>query len=236
MNIAIPVWNGFVSSVFDITHYLLVVGLKDNHEIHRWQIQLEQQAIISDTRFGPMVHSKIGIAEENSRKLVSLISKEAKKITEGRKKDLIIVEESPVIRCPVMASITGTDLVLIITEPTLSGKHYLCRIADLAAGFGILTLAAINKFGLNADIAGQIVGDVRRRNIKTMGIIRYDNVFTKAKIMKCSIVEYTGGAVTEDIQALWRNVTYALRRAAAEKCWQSMNRLLKISNVSNIRY
>ena len=167
------------------------------------------QWFISDTRFGPMVHARLGIAEENSGKLVSLIRKEAKRIAGQQKKDLIIVDGSPGIGCPVIASITGADLVLIITEPTLSGKHDLDRIADLAAGFGIPTLVAINKFDLNADITGQIEGDVRRRNIKAIGKIRYDNVFTKAQIMKCSVVEYTGGAVTEDIKALWRNVTYA---------------------------
>jgi MinD superfamily P-loop ATPase len=167
------------------------------------------QWFISDTRFGPMVHARLGIAEENSGKLVSLIRKEAKRIAEERKKDLIIVDGSPGIGCPVIASITGADLVLIITEPTLSGKHDLYRIADLAAGFGIPTLVAINKFDLNVDIAGQIEADVRERNIKPIGKIRYDNVFTKAQIMKCSVVEYTGGAVTEDIKALWRNVTYA---------------------------
>jgi MinD superfamily P-loop ATPase len=167
------------------------------------------QWFISDTRFGPMVHARLGIAEENSGKLVSLIRKEAKRIAEQQKKDLIIVDGSPGIGCPVIASITGADLVLIITEPTLSGKHDLDRIADLAAGFGIPTLVAINKFDLNADITGQIEGDVRRRNIKAIGKIRYDNVFTKAQIMKCSVVEYTGGAVTEDIKALWRNVIYA---------------------------
>jgi MinD superfamily P-loop ATPase len=167
------------------------------------------QWFISDTRFGPMVHARLGPAEENSGKLVSLIRKEAKRIAAEQNKDLIIVDGSPGIGCPVIASITGADLVLIITEPTLSGKHDLDRIADLAAGFGIPTLVAINKFDLNADIAGQIEGDVRERNIKAIGKIRYDNVFTKAQIMKCSVVEYTGGAVTEDIKALWRNVTYA---------------------------
>jgi MinD superfamily P-loop ATPase len=167
------------------------------------------QWFISDTRFGPMVHARLGIAEENSGKMVSLIRKEAKRIAEERKKDLIIVDGSPGIGCPVIASITGADLVLIITEPTLSGKHDLDRIADLAAGFGILTLVAINKFDLNADLTGQIEEDVRKRNIKAVGKIRYDNVFTKAQIMKCSVVEYTGGAVTEDIKSLWRNVTYA---------------------------
>ena len=167
------------------------------------------QWFISETRFGTMVHAKLGIAEENSGKLVSLLRKEAKRIAEEEKKDLIIIDGSPGIGCPVIASITGADIVLIVTEPTLSGKHDLDRVAELAAGFKIPTLVAINKFDLNPDMATQIEEDVRKRNIKVIGKIRYDKAFTKAQIMKCSVVEYTGGAVSEDIQALWRNVTYA---------------------------
>jgi len=168
------------------------------------------QWFISDTRFGTMVHAKLGIAEENSGKLVFLIRKETKRIAEEQKKDLIIVDGSPGIGCPVIASITGADLVLIITEPTLSGKHDLDRVAELAAGFNIPVLVAINKFDLNSDMADQIEKDVLKRNIKVVGKIRYDKAFTKAQIMKTSVVEYTSGAVTEDVKALWRNVTYAL--------------------------
>jgi len=168
------------------------------------------QWFISDTRFGTMVHAKLGIAEENSGKLVFLIRKETKRIAEEQKKDLIIVDGSPGIGCPVIASITGADLVLIITEPTLSGKHDLERVAELAAGFNIPTLVAINKFDLNSDMADQIEKDVLKRNIKVVGKIRYDKAFTKAQIMKTSVVEYTSGAVTEDVKALWRNVIYAI--------------------------
>ena len=167
------------------------------------------QWFISETRFGTMVHAKLGIAEENSGKLVTLIRREAKRIAEEQKKDLVIIDGSPGIGCPVIASIAGADLVLVITEPTLSGKHDLERVAELAAGFKIPTLIAINKFDLNPDIAAQIEEDARKQNLKVVGKIRYDKAFTKAQIMKCSVVEYTGGAVTEDIKALWRNVTYA---------------------------
>jgi len=168
------------------------------------------QWFISDTRFGTMVHAKLGIAEENSGKLVFLIRKETKRIAEEQKKDLIIVDGSPGIGCPVIASITGADLVLIITEPTLSGKHDLERVAQLAAGFNIPVLVAINKFDLNSDMAAQIEEDAHKQNMKVVGKIRYDKAFTKAQIMKTSVVEYTSGAVAEDVKSLWRNVTYAL--------------------------
>lgn len=168
------------------------------------------QYFISDTRFGTMVHAKLGIAEENSGKLVSLIRKEAKKIAEEQNKDMIIVDGSPGIGCPVIASITGADIVLIVTEPTLSGKHDLKRVAELAAGFNIPVLVAINKYDINCEIADQIEIEADQRNMKIVGRIRYDKAFTKAQVMKCSVVEYTSSAVSEDIKSMWRNVIYAL--------------------------
>ena len=178
----------------------------------KFEDSVNGQWFISDTRFGMMVHAKLGIAEENSGKLVSLIRREAKKIAEEEKKDLIIVDGSPGIGCPVIASITGADLVLIVTEPTLSGKHDLERVAKLAAGFKIPTLIAINKFDINPDIAEQIEEDARKKNIEVVGKIRYDRAFTDAQIMKCSVVEYTESAVSEDIKKLWSNVTHTLQQ------------------------
>jgi MinD superfamily P-loop ATPase len=168
------------------------------------------QWFISDTRFGPMVHAKLGIAEENSGKLVTVIRKEAKKIAQEQKRDLLIVDGSPGIGCPVIASITAADLVMIITEPTLSGQHDLARVADLAAGFKIPALVAINKFDLNPDMSTRIEEYAHSRNVKVVGKIRYDEAFTKAQIMKSTVIEYTSSAVSEDIKALWRNVIYAL--------------------------
>jgi len=168
------------------------------------------QWFISDTRFGPMVHAKLGIAEENSGKLVTTIRKEAKKIAQEQKRDLLIVDGSPGIGCPVIASITGADLVLVVTEPTLSGRHDLDRVAQLAANFGIEMLVCINKADINPQIADQITEDARQRGVKVITKILYDEAFTKAQIIKASVVEYTGGAITEQIKALWRKVTYAL--------------------------
>lgn len=168
------------------------------------------QWFLSDTRFGPMVHAKLGIAEENSGKLVTLIRRKAKEIAEERKLDLVIVDGSPGIGCPVIASITGADLVLIVTEPTLSGRHDLGRVADLAANFGIKTLLCINKADINPQMTAQITEEARKRGITVVGEIPYDDAFTKAQIMKATVPEYTGGEITERLKALWRQVTYAL--------------------------
>lgn len=167
------------------------------------------QWFISDTRFGPMVHARLGIAEENGGKLVTLIRKEAKRISEEQEKDFLIIDGSPGIGCPVIASVTGADMALIVTEPSLSGKHDLDRAAQLTSNFQIPTLVCINKADINPEISDQIERDAQSRGLKVAGKVRYDNAFTKAQIAESTIIEYTDGAVSEDIKVLWRNITYA---------------------------
>ncbi len=165
---------------------------------------------VSDTRFGPMVHAKLGVAEENSGKLVTLIRREAKQIAEQQKRDLLIIDGSPGIGCPVIASVTGADLVLVVTEPTLSGQHDLERVAQLTAGFGIKTLVCINKADINPEMTERICRQVQDKNLKVVGRIPYDDAFTRAQIMKATLVEYTGGEITEKVKAMWREVIYEL--------------------------
>jgi MinD superfamily P-loop ATPase len=168
------------------------------------------QWFLSETRFGPMIHARVGLAQANSGKLVTLIRRQAREIAEERRLDLIVVDGSPGIGCPVIASITGADLVLIVTEPTLSGQHDLGRVADLAANFGIRALLCINKADINPQMTEEIGAEARKRGITIVGEIPYDDAFTKAQILKATIIEYTGGAITERVKALWRQVTYAL--------------------------
>jgi len=165
---------------------------------------------ISDTRCGPMVHAKLDVAEENSGKLVSLVRMQAKTIAEDRKLDLVIIDGAPGIGCPVIASITGADLVLVVTEPTLSGMHDLQRVAELTKHFGIETLVCINKWDLNEDIVSQIESQVRRRGLKLAGRGRYDRAFTEAQIQKKSLVEYQQNGAAAEVRELWSEVLKAI--------------------------
>lgn len=165
---------------------------------------------VSSTKHGPMVHARLGMAEGNSGKLVTLIRQEARHIAEKEGLDYIIVDGSPGIGCPVIASITGADLVLVVTEPTLSGQHDLLRVADLASYFRIPTLVCVNKWDLNPEITEQIEMEAEKHGVRATGRIRYDKAITEAQIMKTSVVEYTDGAVSGDIKAVWQNVVNAL--------------------------
>ncbi len=164
------------------------------------------QWFISDTRFGTLVHAKLGIAQENSGKLVSLIRKEAKRIALEQNSELIIADGSPGIGCPVIASITGTDLIIIVTEPTISAQHDLERVIELIVHFKIPAIICINKFDINLKIAKEIETNANRNGINIWAKIPYDEVMTKAQVAGQSIIEYANNAVTESIKALWQNV------------------------------
>ena len=161
---------------------------------------------ISDTRFGPMVHARLGIAEENSGLLVSLVRNQAKVLAEERGLDTIIVDGPPGIGCPVIASITGTSAVLIVTEPTLSGLHDLERVGGLAAHFKIPTLACVNKFDLNEEMSNQIADHCAKNRIELVGRIPYDTAVTYAMVAGKSIVEFSDGRVSDAIKDIWHRV------------------------------
>lgn len=161
---------------------------------------------VSDTRFGPMVHAKLGIAEDNSGLLVSLVRNQAKVLAEDRGLDTIIVDGPPGIGCPVIASITGTSAVLIVTEPTLSGLHDLERVGGLVAHFKIPTLACVNKFDLNEEMSDQIADYCVRSHIELLGRIPYDTAVTHAMVAGKSIVEFSNGRVSDAIKEIWHKV------------------------------
>ncbi len=170
------------------------------------------QWFISETRFGPMVHAKLGIAEENSGKLVSLIRKETRRIAERDGRKLMIVDGSPGIGCPVIASISGADVVLAVTEPTLSGEHDLARVVDLAEHFGIPTMVCINKWDINPEVADRIEATATERGVATAGRIAYDAAVTRAQVAGQAIPEYDKGELKDQIMALWDAVQRGLEK------------------------
>ncbi len=165
----------------------------------------------SITRHGPMVHARLGIAQENSGKLVSLVRNHAKKIAEENKLELVIIDGSPGIGCPVIASIAGADLVLVVTEPTQSGQHDLQRVSELTRHFGIKSMVCVNKWDLNPDVTADIEAQAQQNGVVVAGRVRYDNAVTEAQIKKLSVVEYSTNGVAEDIRKLWRTVSSVLK-------------------------
>ena len=161
------------------------------------------QIFVSTTEYGPMVHARLGIAAENSGKLVSLVRDKAKNIANDRGLDIILVDGPPGVGCPVISSITGAQAVVIITEPTVAGFHDMERAARLTAHFNIPAYICINKYDINLQVTQQIENSVQSLGIPILGRIRYDTVFTDAQIHATPVVSYSRNGVTEEIQAIW---------------------------------
>ena len=165
---------------------------------------------IADTRYGSLAHAKLGIAQENSGKLVALVRQQAKLIAEKQGLDYIITDGPPGIGCPVISSLSGANLALLVTEPTLSGIHDLERVLGTCTHFGVPTLVCINKYDINDENTHQIESYCLSQGVQVASKIPFDNVVTEALVQGLPVVEYSQGKVSQEINSLWQSVVRTL--------------------------
>jgi MinD superfamily P-loop ATPase len=164
-----------------------------------------------------MVHAKLAVAAENSGKLVTQLRRVAQQVSESKGLELVISDGSPGIGCPVIASLTGASLALVVVEPTASGLHDFERIARLALELGVPALLAVNKADLNPAVAGRLEAAGRAMGIQAVGRVPYDAEVTRAQIAARSVVETSGGPAAEAIRVLWRRVEERLGASVASR-------------------
>ncbi len=165
---------------------------------------------VSDTRFGPMVHAKLGIAEENSGKLVSLVRKKAKELAENNKADWVIIDGTPGIGCPVIASLAGIDCALVVTEPTLSGLHDAARVIELAQYFSVPVKMIINKYDLNLKMSENIEKYCCEKQIELIGKISFDKAIVKSMVAGKTIIEQADCLAKKEIINIWEKLEKGL--------------------------
>jgi MinD superfamily P-loop ATPase len=162
---------------------------------------------ISNTRFGSMVHARLGIAQENSGKLVTLVRREAARLAEEESSEWILTDGPPGVGCPVIASVGGATAVLIVTEPTVSGKHDMERVAQLAAHFNVPAMVSVNKFDLNIDATRAIEAYATDKGLDVMTRIPFDPVFTKAMVHGQTVCDYDARSqAAEAVRRLWEEL------------------------------
>ena len=171
------------------------IEMKDN---------LAGQWFISDTKYGPLVHARLGIAQENSGKLVATVRQKARELAQDKKIDLIISDGPPGIGCPVISSLSGSTLALLVTEPTLSGMHDLERVIGTCQHFGVPAAVCINKYDINEENTREIENNCERLGAKVISKIPFDNVVTEALVHGVPVVEYSKGKVSKEITKLWK--------------------------------
>ena len=153
-----------------------------------------------------MVHARMKVGAENSGKLVAKVKREAKRIAEEENKQLVLVDGSPGIGCPVVSSLSGANYVVLVTEPTVSGLHDLKRVYELVEKFKIKTGCIINKADLNKSKANDIIKFLEKNNIDHLANIPYDETFTKAMTAGKTIVEFGDSEIKEILEKSWQQI------------------------------
>ena len=166
---------------------------------------------ISDTRYGPLVHARLGIAQENSGKLVAQVRQRAKQIAQEQNLEYIITDGPPGIGCPVISSLSRTNLAVLVTEPTLSGIHDLERVLGVCRHFGVPAMVCINKSDINIDNSRKIEDYCQEEKVEVVARIPFDNTVTEAMIKGIPVVEFSNGKVSQEIKQLWNIVCEALK-------------------------
>lgn len=161
----------------------------------------------SNTRFGPFVHAQMEPGEENSGKLVTFIRTKAKDLSKINPTAFILNDGPPGIGCPVIASLSGTNMVIVVVEPSLSGWHDAERVIELTKNFKIPVYCIINKSGINSELELEITKKLSFQNIKILGHIPYDRIFLQATMEKKNILEYAPESeAAEMIHSIWNNL------------------------------
>jgi len=169
-------------------------------------------AYISKTEHGFMAHAMLSPGEANSGKLVTLVRQKAKMLAEREHNDLVVIDGSPGIGCPVIASVTGVDAGLVVAEPTMSGIHDLERALQLLAHFGVLPFVCVNMYDISRDNTEKIVSFCRENGIEFVGIIPFNPLVTEAMVNGKPIVEYAPESdVAKEAKKVWEKILSALR-------------------------
>lgn len=164
------------------------------------------QWFASTMRFGPMIHARLFPGEENSGRLVALLKKEARLRAKALGLSLILCDGTPGIGCPVISSLSGASMAVVVTEPTPSGRHDLERVADLCRHFRIPVAVIVNKFDLNPDNSREISVYCREQGHDLLGMLPYDEHMVRAMIQAKCVTEYPDSALGEELRLIWKKI------------------------------
>lgn len=160
---------------------------------------------VSDTRLGPMVHAQLFPGQENSGRLVALLRQHARELSQTEGRGLILCDGPPGIGCPVISSLSGTDLAVLVTEPTPSGLHDLMRVAELCGHFKVPTAVVINKCDLSDTGARALEEQCAREGLIVVAHLPFDPAWSRALVEGRTMVEL-GGPISEHITKAWERI------------------------------
>jgi len=164
-------------------------------------------AYISKIKHGFMAHALLNPGESNSGKLVTLVRQNAKLLAEKERNNLIIIDGPPGIGCPVIASVTGVDAGLVVTEPTMSGIHDLERALRLLRHFNVRPFVCVNMYDINEENTNKISRFCEENSVEVVGNIPFNPVVTEAMVNGKTVIEYSPECdVAKEIKAIWNRL------------------------------
>jgi MinD superfamily P-loop ATPase len=172
---------------------------------------------VSETRYGALVHASLGAAEESSGKLVTIVREEARKLAAKRGHKYVLIDGPPGIGCPVIASVAGVDLAVVVTEPTLSGMHDLRRVLGLTEHFNTRVGVVVNKYDLNEEIYLEMEELLKLRRIPLMGRISFDTAVNRAIAAGKTVLEYTDGKVGREFRLVADEIMIRIEEVGRQK-------------------
>lgn len=177
------------------------------HQAVHMEEHLSGKWYVSDTRFGSLVHGRLEPGEENSGRLVALIRSRAKELATKQGAAFLITDGPPGIGCPVISAISGADLAVVVTEPTLSGLHDLVRVLGVCRHFQVEAVVCINRYDLNPQGAEAIVDKSRALGFPVVGRIPYDTAMVDAIRKGMPVVEYGDTPASRAVKDVWSAIT-----------------------------
>ncbi|NCC77489.1 MAG: (4Fe-4S)-binding protein, partial [Clostridia bacterium] len=166
------------------------------------------QTFVHETALGRFAHARLAIGADGSGKLVTQVRRNLSDFQQNE--DYVLIDGSPGIGCSVISSITGTDAVVAVAEPTPSGRHDLDRVLSTADHFKVPAYVCINKFDLNPAVSEQIESDCQARNIAVIGKIPFEPLVVDALQNGLTPVQAKIRTVIEPMENLWQNLTVLL--------------------------
>jgi MinD superfamily P-loop ATPase len=171
---------------------------------------------VSETEFGPLVHARLRVAEENSGRLVSEVRRLAVEVAREDGRELVLVDGPPGVGCPTIASLTGADAVLLVTEPTVAGIADLERVIEVVAHFRVPAAVVLNKADLWPPAEESARSLCAAREVAFLGCVPYDPAFHAAARAGRTVVEVGSPPLVGRMLALWEDVN-AFLAAAGER-------------------
>ena len=165
----------------------------------------------SDTRFGPMAHAKLLPGEGNSGKLVTEVRKLGQEIAKAHELNHVLIDGSPGVGCPVIATVTGIQLGIIVTEPTMAGIHDMERVLLLLERFKITAKVIINKYDINEENSMKIEEFCENRGVEVLGRLKFDSITTKSMVAAKTVPEYAPDSeFTTTLHDIWDKVSNSI--------------------------